>query len=637
MEWKGAEDARYPEFLTTTPVDVPVKSEDDTADDGTRASSEGGGSSAAASPGLCQREAYCLLVRVTRNVDSVSALDAKVSDYVWTEAIARDTCVYQVGAPANAFTVELLCDTEFLLFEGPWSGLGITWENAIKYIWVLHEIRDWGGMEVTVVASQCTMRQSRINLAKTREYCRAAMEGKAQMLALENAKTPTPMGRGRAYTRRADQYLAQKVAGGPALEPSLHPLRPATPEDYHSAREPSEFEDGSEESEGSGADSTGYSSTTTTMSHCDTDHTQWSDTKNRDHRCRKQKHRDWWASQKTNAKKLKDRQSGRVVLPLFQESTKEGVQTYTDWRLEVEEYITKGYSRPKIKDAMFTSLEGKAKRNYQACDEKGDLMPEKILEKMDMIYRTSMSFQVLNAKLCGLKQGPQESPKDYYERMVDISVALKEYPGDRFQPGELTRMKKACFFASLQENYKYLVSHLKDQEDIDLVFMLKEIRECDESHYLASTSNAPKVSSDGTPKSVGYYDKKNYDRHGYGSDQAHAANIPDEPDDYQPDSLSEVESGRENDDVQQDKSYHVRVTMTADEGEAFFGKCYNCGEPGHPWRDCKKPLKPALRLALNSELERKAWLKEKKKLNLNGGTGVKGGRIPKAPLAPVQN
>ena len=77
--------------------------------------------------------------------------------------------------------------------------------------------------------------------------------------------------------------------------------------------------------------------------------------------------------------------------------------------------------------------------------------------------------------------------------------------------------------------------------------------------------------------------------------------------------------------------------MTADEGEAFFGKCYNCGEPGHPWCDCKKPLKPTLRLALNLELERRAWLKEKNKLNPNEGTGVKGGHIPKAPPAPVQN
>ena len=313
MEWKGTEDARYPQFLTTTSVDMPVKSEDNTADDGTGASPEGEGSSAAVSPGLCRREAYCLLVQVTRNVDSVSTLDAKVPDYVWTEAIAQDICAYRVGTPANAFTVELLCDMEFLLFEGPRSGPGITWENAIKYIRVLHEIRDWGGTEVTMVAGQHTMRQSWIDLANTREYRwarilgrLAAVEDKARMLALENAKTPTPKGRGQAYTRRADWYLAQKVAGGLALEPSLHPLRPATPEDYHSAREPSDFEYGSEESEGSGTDSTGYSSTTTTMSHHDTDHTQRSDTKNRDHRHQKQKHRDRRASRKTNAKKLKD-------------------------------------------------------------------------------------------------------------------------------------------------------------------------------------------------------------------------------------------------------------------------------------------------------------------------------------------
>ena len=201
MERKGTKDARYPEFLTTTPVDAPVKSEDDTADDGTRASLEGGGSSVAASLGLRRREAYCLLVRVTCNVDSVSALDAKVPNYVWTEAIAQDICVYWVGAPANTFTIELLCDTEFLLFEGPRSGPGITWENGIKYIRVLHEIHDWGGTEVTVVAGQSTMRQSRIDLANTREYRRAcilgrlaAVEGKARMLALENAKTPTPHG-----------------------------------------------------------------------------------------------------------------------------------------------------------------------------------------------------------------------------------------------------------------------------------------------------------------------------------------------------------------------------------------------------------------------------------------------------------
>ena len=96
--------------------------------------------------------------------------------------------------------------------------------------------------------------------------------------------------------------------------------------------------------------------------------------------------------QSTNAWKQRDHKNGRVVLPLFRESTKKGALTYTNWRLEVEEYIVKKYPGPKIKEAMFTSLEGKAKRNYQACDEKGDLSPEKLLENIDMIYRTSVSF-----------------------------------------------------------------------------------------------------------------------------------------------------------------------------------------------------------------------------------------------------
>ena len=584
-----------------------MKTEDDTTK-GTRASPESEKSPATGPQGMCQREAYCLLVRVAHNVDSVSALDAKVPDYVWMEAIAQDICAYRIGAPPNTFVVELLSDTEFLLFQGPRSGPGMAWEDTILYIWTLHDIQDWGGTEVTVIAGQHTMRQSRIDLANTRDYRRArilgrltVVENRAKSLALDTSRPVSPQGQGQGYTQRADRYYAQKAVGAPVLELTLNAARPATPEDYHSAREPSKFEYESEGLEGTGTDSTGYSSTATATSHHDTDGTQCSNTKNHDWRRQKQKHRDRREHRKMNAWKQQDRRNGQVVLPLFWESTKEGALTYTDWRLEVEEYIAKKYPRPKIKEAMFTSLEGKAKPNFQTCDERGDLSPEKILEKMDMIYGTSVSFQDLNAKLCGLKQGAQESPKDYYEQMVDISVALKEYHGDRFQPGELAQTKKQCFFKGLRENYKYLVSHLKDQDDVDLVLMLKEIRECDELQYPANTSHPPKSTNDGPAKNTNYYDKKNYDRWEYGNYTAWAVNVPDEPDNHESDSLSDEASEKENDDVQQNRSYHVGVTFTADEGEAFFGKCYNCGEPGHPWTECKKPMKPALRMALKAE------------------------------------
>ena len=131
MEQKESDDARYSELLT--PTKTPVKLKDDDTK-GTGASPDGEKSPATVSQGMHRREAYCLLVRVTRNVDSVSMLDAKVPDYVWTEVIAQDICTFRIGAPSGTFVVELLSDTEFLLFQGPRSGPGIAWEDTLRYI-----------------------------------------------------------------------------------------------------------------------------------------------------------------------------------------------------------------------------------------------------------------------------------------------------------------------------------------------------------------------------------------------------------------------------------------------------------------------------------------------------------------------
>ena len=171
MEQEVTDDAWCSKLLTV-PLDMPVKSEDDATVTGTGASPDGEGLSVTASSGLRQRDAYCLLVRVARNVNSVSALDANVPDYVWTEVLAQDICTYNLGAPAGTFTVELLSDMEFLLFQGPRSGHRMTWENNIQYIRNLHGVMDWGGMEVSIVSGQCTIKQSKIDLSNTREYRR---------------------------------------------------------------------------------------------------------------------------------------------------------------------------------------------------------------------------------------------------------------------------------------------------------------------------------------------------------------------------------------------------------------------------------------------------------------------------------
>ena len=140
---------------------------------------------------------------------------------------------------------------------------------------------------------------------------------------------------------------------------------------------------------------------------------------------------------------------------------------------------------------MLSSVEGQAYVNFRSCDEGRNRTPEQILKEMDSIYNVSVTFRDLNTRMCGLKQGQNEPIKTYYERMADISVKLKQYHGDRFGPGELRNMKKDCFYAGLKEHNKYLVSHMKDQDQHGPAQMLKEIREQEDSRYPANTTPKP--------------------------------------------------------------------------------------------------------------------------------------------------
>ena len=333
MEQEETADAESSGLLST-PLDMPVKSEDDATITRAGTSPDDEGLSTTVSSGLCCRDTYCLLVWVTHNINSVSALDSKVPDHVWIELIAWDICTYWLQTPAGNFTIELLSDTEFLLFQGLQSGRGMTWENTIQYIQNFHGVMDSGGMGVTVVSGQHTMKQSKIDIAIMQKYCQvctleqmATAKGRLQALAIDKNKPLVPQSRGQGYTHQADRYFAQKFARAPAPEPTLHAIRHASPEDYHSTREPLEFEYESEGSEDLDTDSMEYSTTT---SYHNTDHSQCSNTENHDCKHQNQKHHNQQECHKTNAKKQRDRRGGRVVLPLFQELTKEGALTYTD-------------------------------------------------------------------------------------------------------------------------------------------------------------------------------------------------------------------------------------------------------------------------------------------------------------------
>ena len=220
--------------------------------------------------------------------------------------------------------------------------------------------------------------------------------------------------------------------------------------------------------------------------------------------------------------------------------------------------------------------------------------------------------------MCGLKQGMNEPIKSYYERMVDISIKLEQYHGDRFGPGELSLMKKDCFYAGLKEHNKYLVSHMKDRDQYRLAQMLKEIREQEDSRYPANTMPKPH-SQDNHNKNTNHYGGKgtSYDKTQMFAVRHTDVQIPN-PDQDEPDSslAPEFDAGEV-----YDEGYYMAVIAMADEAERL-GHCFNCGKEGHQWAKCTEPLKDSLKRA-----KERANCK-RQSLNWDGGAGAKGAWPP---------
>ena len=185
----------------------------------------------------------------------------------------------------------------------------------------------------------------------------------------------------------------------------------------------------------------------------------------------------------------------RLSFPLLRETTKEDAISYWDWRSEIEDALEHGHNAAKVKEAMFVSLEGMARDNAKMIDENGDLHVTRILDGLDSLYGVSMTFQSLNAALCGLQQRQMESARVYYNRMAQITVILRERHGNRYRPGELARMSKDCFYAGLLPENCPMVVHLKDQPHTTPLDLLKALLEQEENDALTHTRYPPSMSS----------------------------------------------------------------------------------------------------------------------------------------------
>ena len=209
------------------------------------------------------------------------------------------------------------------------------------------------------MAGQRTLKCSRIDVSDSFWYRRERNQEKVALdkfrkqnrkkgiSQMENIhpEPETPKGRGRGVIRRSDKSQAKKFLKQQKQQQTLPVMAawPASLDDYHSAREPSDFEyesddppeldpgytDSEYEEEEDGAFS-GYSLAGSVAVGYETDRTERSKTANRDKKRLKQKQRENRTARATNARKEQDKKSGKVVLPLFRESGKEGALKYDD-------------------------------------------------------------------------------------------------------------------------------------------------------------------------------------------------------------------------------------------------------------------------------------------------------------------
>ena len=213
-----------------------------------------------------RRESYCLYVRVLRDSDAILELDRKVPDYCWNAGISKDICEARTGVVPDTFSIDLLSDTEFLVYRLLKTGRGMSDHESVHYTDLIAGSYLWAGSPADVFVTQQTTQQARRDKARTQEYhwritveWLAAAQARLQDLDLGAQKRKeralNPVGRGRGMIRQADKYLAQQHGREPEWVHGLAPALPVFPDraamldDYHSVREPSEFEYDTEETD----------------------------------------------------------------------------------------------------------------------------------------------------------------------------------------------------------------------------------------------------------------------------------------------------------------------------------------------------------------------------------------------------
>ena len=157
-------------------------------------------------------ESYCLYVRVLRDSDAILEQGRKVPEYCWNAGISEDICEARTGVVPGTFSVDLLSDTEFLVYRLLKTGRGMSNHESVRHTDLIAGSYLWAGSPADIFVTQRTTQQARRDKARTQEYRRritverlAAAQARLQDLDLgaqkHKERALNPVGRGKGMIR----------------------------------------------------------------------------------------------------------------------------------------------------------------------------------------------------------------------------------------------------------------------------------------------------------------------------------------------------------------------------------------------------------------------------------------------------
>ena len=277
---------------------------------------------------------------------------------------------------------------------------------------------------------------------------------------------------------------------------------------------------------------------------------------------------------------------------------------------------------------VMQSLEGPPKDMAHLAFKKGKETLKDILKALDKLYGRSALYVHLQAEMCNIQQLYKESAQDYYEWLIHLQVTIQDKYPKRLHDLELERTAQEVFYNGLRDEYKPMIVHMLENPDITMGDLVEAVRKvelvqerCRIQHQDASRYPSSTLTSYRKPAFHKGKDKDKRDDKVFIKAKAAQIESEMESDTNEPGDSDAERPADEN--VLWRDGYYCCAVCHVEQTEHFFGACFNCQNEGHHWRNCTKPLRPALQ-----EIKDKIR-QDGDRLNVFGDDGGKGAAIPK--------